>query len=98
MEAIKELVKLGLGITVAAPWIATPEIAQGSLVWMKLPGPALRRAWCIASRGATAVDRGADVLGLGADDGGESFAFSECGGGGRASLKIAMTCGISLPG
>ena len=39
MEAIKELVKLGLGISVAAPWIAAPEIAHGSLVWLKLPGP-----------------------------------------------------------
>lgn len=50
MEASKELVKLGLGITVAAPWIAAPEIAQGSLVWLKLPGPPLRRHWAIACR------------------------------------------------
>ncbi len=50
MEAIKELVKLGLGITVAAAWIAAPEIQQGSLTWRKLPGPPLRRHWAIASR------------------------------------------------
>jgi DNA-binding transcriptional LysR family regulator len=50
LEAIKELVKLGLGITVAAPWIASNEIAQGSLVWLRLPGPALRRNWSIATR------------------------------------------------
>lgn len=50
MEAIKELVKLNLGITVAAPWIAAPEVAQGSLVWLKLPGPPLRRHWSIACR------------------------------------------------
>ena len=50
MEAIKELVKLGLGITVAAPWIAAPEIAQRSLLWLKLPGPALHRHWAIACR------------------------------------------------
>jgi DNA-binding transcriptional LysR family regulator len=50
MEAIKELVKLGLGITIAAPWIAAPEIAQGSLISRKLPGPPLRRHWAIACR------------------------------------------------
>lgn len=52
MEAIKELVKLGLGVSVAAPWIAAPEIAQGALVWLKLPGggAALRRHWAIACR------------------------------------------------
>lgn len=50
MEAIKELVKLGLGITIGAPWIAAPEIAQGALIWRKLPGPPLRRHWTIACR------------------------------------------------
>jgi len=50
MEASKELVKLGLGITVVAPWIAASEIAQGSLVWLKMPGPPLRRNWSIACR------------------------------------------------
>jgi DNA-binding transcriptional LysR family regulator len=50
MEAIKELVKLGLGITVAAPWIASAELARGSLVWLKIPGPPLRRNWSIAAR------------------------------------------------
>jgi DNA-binding transcriptional LysR family regulator len=50
MEASKELVKLGLGITVVAPWIAAAEIAAGSLVWLKMPGPALKRNWSIACR------------------------------------------------
>jgi DNA-binding transcriptional LysR family regulator len=50
MEAIKELVKLGLGVSVVAPWIAAPEIAARSLVWMKMPGPALKRHWVIACR------------------------------------------------
>ncbi len=50
MEAIKELVKLGLGISIAAPWIAMPEITQGQLLWLKLPGPRLRRHWAIACR------------------------------------------------
>jgi DNA-binding transcriptional LysR family regulator len=50
LEASKELVKLGLGITVAAPWIAAQEIAAGSLMWLRIPGPALRRSWSIATR------------------------------------------------
>jgi DNA-binding transcriptional LysR family regulator len=48
MEAIKELVKLGLGISVMAAWVARPELAQGSLVWLPLPGMRLKRHWAIA--------------------------------------------------
>jgi DNA-binding transcriptional LysR family regulator len=49
MEAIKELVKLGLGVSVVARWIARNEIDEGSLVWLRLPGGSARRTWCIAS-------------------------------------------------
>lgn len=49
MEAIKELVKLGLGASVVAPWIARPEVLNRSLVWLPLPGARLKRNWCIAS-------------------------------------------------
>jgi DNA-binding transcriptional LysR family regulator len=49
MEAIKELVKLGLGVSVVAPWIARNEISERSLVWLALPGGRVKRAWCIAS-------------------------------------------------
>jgi len=49
MEAIKELVKLGLGISVVAPWIAKDEIEQQSLVWLPLPTGKLKRSWCIAT-------------------------------------------------
>jgi DNA-binding transcriptional LysR family regulator len=49
MEAIKELVKLGLGVSVVARWIALQEIEQGSLAWLRLPAGPVRRAWCIAS-------------------------------------------------
>jgi len=50
MEAIKELVKLSLGVSVVAPWIAAQELQQRSLVWLRMPGPALRRTWCLATR------------------------------------------------
>jgi len=48
MEAIKELVKLGLGISMMAKWICRNELAQKSLVWLPSPGGKLARTWCIA--------------------------------------------------
>ncbi|QOV89552.1 LysR family transcriptional regulator [Humisphaera borealis] len=48
MEAIKELVKLGLGISVIAKWVARPELSQRSLIWLPLPGQKVRRRWAIA--------------------------------------------------
>ena len=48
MEAIKELVKLGLGISMMARWICRAELAQKSLVWLPAPGGKLARTWCIA--------------------------------------------------
>ena len=48
IEAIKELVKLGLGVSVAGQWTTRTEVAEGSLAWLPLPGATLRRSWCIA--------------------------------------------------
>jgi DNA-binding transcriptional LysR family regulator len=47
--AIKELVKLGLGISVTAEWVARPEVTEKSLVVLPVPGGQIRRTWCIAS-------------------------------------------------
>ena len=47
MEAIKELVKLGLGVSILAPWIAREELAEGSLVALPLGKRKLRRQWGI---------------------------------------------------
>ncbi|PAW79637.1 MAG: LysR family transcriptional regulator [Verrucomicrobia bacterium Tous-C9LFEB] len=47
MVAIKELVKLGLGVGILAPWIARKEIEQGALVSIPLPGKKLKRRWGI---------------------------------------------------
>jgi DNA-binding transcriptional LysR family regulator len=47
MEAIKELVKLGLGISSLAPWTAQQEIEDGSLVALPLGKRKLRRRWGI---------------------------------------------------
>lgn len=47
--AIKELVKLGLGISIMAEWIVRPELAEKSLAFVPLTGGKLRRSWCLAS-------------------------------------------------
>jgi DNA-binding transcriptional LysR family regulator len=47
MEATKELVKLGLGVAVLAPWIARKELDDGSLVPLPLGRRKLRRHWGI---------------------------------------------------
>jgi DNA-binding transcriptional LysR family regulator len=45
MEATKEFVKLGLGVSILAPWIAKKEIEEGSLVALPLGRKKLRRRW-----------------------------------------------------
>jgi DNA-binding transcriptional LysR family regulator len=47
MQAIKELVKIGLGISILAPWIARSEIREKSLVVLPLGRRKLRRNWGI---------------------------------------------------
>jgi len=49
MDAIKELVKLGLGVSIVARWIADAEIRERSLVWLPLHGANMRRTWYMAS-------------------------------------------------
>jgi LysR family transcriptional regulator, low CO2-responsive transcriptional regulator len=48
MEAIKELVKLGLGVSILAPWIARRELEAGELVSLPLGKRKLKRTWGIA--------------------------------------------------
>lgn len=48
-EAIKELAKLGLGIAIAARWIARTEIEAGQLVPVPLPKAKLKRRWVTSS-------------------------------------------------
>ena len=49
MEAIKELVKLELGVSILAPWIAQKELKDKSLVALPLGKRKLTRTWVIAS-------------------------------------------------
>jgi DNA-binding transcriptional LysR family regulator len=45
MEAIKELVKLALGVSILAPWIARKELEAGELVSLPLGRRKLKRTW-----------------------------------------------------
>lgn len=49
MAAIKEMAKIGMGIGMLAPWVAEEEIADGSLVFRRLPWKKLDRSWAIYS-------------------------------------------------
>lgn len=48
MDAIKELVKIGVGVGVLAPWIARSELESGALVDFPLGRRRLRRTWGVA--------------------------------------------------
>ncbi len=50
MEAIKELVKLGLGVSILAPWVAQRELNEGSLRALALGPRRLERTWGILLR------------------------------------------------
>ena len=45
IEAIKELVKLGMGVSILAPWVARDEILDGSLIALSLGRRRLKRRW-----------------------------------------------------
>ena len=45
IEAIKELLKAGLGVSILAPWMARRELAECSLVALPLGRRKLRRQW-----------------------------------------------------
>lgn len=47
MEAIKEMVKIGIGISILAPWIARKELGEKSLVALPIGKRKLRRQWGI---------------------------------------------------
>ena len=45
MQAIKEMAKLGIGVGVVAPWVASREIADGSLRVVNIDEPGIEREW-----------------------------------------------------
>lgn len=47
LEAIKELVKLNLGVSVVAPWLVDRELREGTLVALPLGRRKLKRDWVV---------------------------------------------------
>lgn len=48
-EATKELAKLGIGVAIAARWIARTEIQAGQLIALPLPKAKLKRRWVVST-------------------------------------------------
>jgi DNA-binding transcriptional LysR family regulator len=48
IEAIKELLKISLGVGIMAPWVAAEEIAEGSLKALPMGNHKIERTWGIA--------------------------------------------------
>jgi LysR family transcriptional regulator, low CO2-responsive transcriptional regulator len=48
IEAIKEMVKISMGIAILAPWVARDEILEGSLVAVPLGRRKIKRTWGVA--------------------------------------------------
>ena len=62
MEATKEFVKLGLGISILAPWIAQKELLEKSLVAVPLGRRKLKRTWGIAYRKGRRLNLGEETF------------------------------------
>jgi LysR family transcriptional regulator, low CO2-responsive transcriptional regulator len=62
MDAIKELVKIGLGVGVLAPWVARTELASGALVSLPLGKRKLRRRWGVAYRRGRRLSLGEETF------------------------------------
>jgi DNA-binding transcriptional LysR family regulator len=45
MQAIKEMAKLGIGVGIVAPWVASRELEDGSLKVVDISGPGMEREW-----------------------------------------------------
>jgi DNA-binding transcriptional LysR family regulator len=65
MEAIKEMVKVGLGVGILAPWVTARETEAGSLVSVPFPSGRMEREWGVASYGGNKLSFMAETfLGL----------------------------------
>jgi len=82
-EATKELVKLGVGISILAPWVAQKEIEDGSVVALPLGRRKLNRHWGILHRRGKALNLAEETF-VGLCESAtaplrNSFAFSQMG-------------------
>lgn len=46
-EVIKELVRLGLGVALMAPWVIADEMASGAIIGIPVKRPVIRRTWAV---------------------------------------------------
>ncbi|MEM9079285.1 MAG: LysR family transcriptional regulator [Verrucomicrobiota bacterium] len=59
MEAIKEMAKLGIGVGIVSPWVASKELANGQLVQVPIRKEPLMREWgvfCHESKSLSMVE------------------------------------------
>jgi len=62
MEAIKELVRVGVGVGVLAPWVCRPELEKGTLVSLPIGRRPLARQWGLAHVKGRTPRLGEDVF------------------------------------
>lgn len=49
IEAMKEMVRIGLGVSLVPAWVVAREVAAGEIAAIRLAGPGFRRAWAVVS-------------------------------------------------
>jgi DNA-binding transcriptional LysR family regulator len=62
LEAIKEMVILGMGVALMPAWVASSEVAAGTIVMVPLTGKKLSRRWGIAYRRGRRLSHGEETF------------------------------------
>jgi len=62
LEAIKEMVKLGMGLALMPAWVAAADVADGSLLMLPLSGKKLTRRWGVAHRRGRRLSHGEEIF------------------------------------
>ncbi len=62
LEAIKEMVKLEMGIALMPSWVSAADVAEGTIVLLPLSGKKLTRRWGIAHRKGRRLSHGEETF------------------------------------
>ncbi len=62
LEAIKEMVKLEMGIALMPSWVSAADVIEGSLVLLPLSGKKLTRRWGITHRKGRRLSHGEEIF------------------------------------
>lgn len=54
-EIMKQLARLGLGIAIMAPWVASKELGEGSLIAQSPPRARISRQWVVVHQGSRQI-------------------------------------------